>query len=175
MSTALEGGPHHPDDDRADWHHHLVAGVVASYAAAVYIEIGICYAGCWLVAAPFAAEAHGVDPAPECGPRMGQIGHFWNMGSDQFFKEYNGPPPDVVFVDGEHVGPQVGRDCKNALAILKPFGTMIMHDTQPLREGVRGDFGSGTVHSDRLHLEQTPGLEVFTFQRFPGVSLVRRV
>lgn len=161
-------------DGCATWHHELVAGIVASYHECVYVEIGILYAACWNIAAPMAGEAHGVDPDARSGPPMTAEGLFWNVGSDEFFQIYDGSPPDVIFVDGEHVGPQVDRDVDNALALLAPYGTIVMHDTQPMLKDAKRTDLCGTVWETLERLERDDSLQIFTFQRFPGITLIRK-
>ena len=40
----------------------------------------------------------------------------------------------MIFIDGLHLAEQVYRDIKNALAVLKPNGFIILHDCNPPTE-----------------------------------------
>lgn len=56
--------------------------------------------------------------------------------SDQFFE---GPAQqledyDIIFIDGLHESHQVDKDIQNALNKLKPGGTIILHDCNPIKE-----------------------------------------
>lgn len=166
---------HKPEDACATWHEQLLAGIVASYHNCVYIEIGILHGNCYRPAAAQAKEAHAVDPG-DFAMNGGGIGTFWHMTSDLFFEKYDGSPPDVVFIDGEHSQNQAQLDYDNAIKILAPGGTIVFHDTQPIMNnfGRREDL-SGNVWLTRKNLENDPTIEMFTFQRFPGVTLVRRL
>jgi hypothetical protein len=155
----------------ATWHHQIIAGIVASYSKAVYVEIGVLQAECWNVVAPHACEAHGVDPAETCRDFMQAPGKFWHMTSDNFFAEYNGSPPDVIFIDGEHVAPYPDRDADNALKFIADNGTVILHDSQP---GTPPNIGlCGHVYQTRQRLEDNEQLEVYSFRRFPGLTLIQ--
>lgn len=85
-----------------------------------YLEIGC--ADNVLFDAVLAADKTGVDPVR---------GGTHRMTSDAFFDAYDGPPFDVVFIDGLHLYPQVRRDMVNALRHLAPGGWIGMHDMLP--------------------------------------------
>jgi hypothetical protein len=85
-----------------------------------YLEIGC--AGNVLFDAVLAAHKTGVDPVR---------GGTHRMTSDAFFAAYDGPPFDVIFIDGLHLYPQVHRDLDNALRHLAPGGWIGMHDMLP--------------------------------------------
>ena len=56
--------------------------------------------------------------------------------SDDFFE--NTAPSlekwDIIFIDGLHHADQVDRDIENALKNLKPNGSIVLHDCNPLTE-----------------------------------------
>ncbi|HSZ52408.1 MAG TPA: class I SAM-dependent methyltransferase [Caulobacteraceae bacterium] len=85
-----------------------------------YLEIGC--ADNVLFDAVLAADKTGVDPVR---------GGTHRMTSDDFFAAYDGPPFDVIFIDGLHLYPQVRRDLVNALRHLAPGGWIGMHDMLP--------------------------------------------
>jgi SAM-dependent methyltransferase len=53
--------------------------------------------------------------------------------SDEFFA-VNQQSFDLIFIDGLHHSGQVQADVKNALACLKPNGTIVLHDCLPVSE-----------------------------------------
>ena len=55
------------------------------------------------------------------------------MTSDDFFAS-NTRTFDIIFIDGLHEAHQVLKDINNALRFLKPNGTIVMHDCNPLSE-----------------------------------------
>lgn len=85
-----------------------------------YLEIGC--ADNVLFDAVLAADKTGVDPVR---------GGTHRMTSDAFFAAYDGPPFDVIFIDGLHLYDQVHRDLVNALRHLAPGGWIGMHDMLP--------------------------------------------
>ncbi len=42
------------------------------------------------------------------------------MTSDDFFRQYQGPPFDLIFIDGLHLSEQVLTDVRNSLDWLSP-------------------------------------------------------
>lgn len=156
------------------WHVPIIASVVASYPRPTYIEIGVFQGDCLTQVAPQCGEAHGVDVS--FGALKHDIGSAtrWQMTSDEFFEHYEGPAPQVVFVDGDHEYEQARRDARNALAILAPEGVLFLHDTWPVFKAATERLLCGGVHRvlDELHAD--PALEVATIRRWPGLSLVSR-
>ncbi len=98
----------------------IVNLLLSSKPAGRYLEIGC--ADNVLFDAVMAAEKVGVDPVR---------GGTHRMTSDAFFARYDGPPFDMIFIDGLHLYPQVRRDLVNALARLAPGGWIAMHDMLP--------------------------------------------
>ncbi len=77
-----------------------------------------CSTGCntnenfaWLADEFERGEALCVDPG---------MGGTHRMTSDEFFRQYQGPPFDLIFIDGLHLSEQVLTDIKNALQWLSP-------------------------------------------------------
>ena len=71
---------------------------------------------------------------PESEVDLPEGARFWNMPSDEFFSAYDGSPPHVIFIDGDHSYEQAKRDFENALRLLRPAGIVFMHDTWPRDE-----------------------------------------
>lgn len=88
-----------------------------------YLEIGCRDDRCFRRV--HAAQKVGVDP---------EHGGTHRMTSDDFFAHYDGPPFDVIFIDGLHQCLQVIRDAHNALRHLAPNGAIVLHDCLPEKE-----------------------------------------
>lgn len=72
-----------------------------------------------------AASKVGVDP---------RSGGTHRMTSDEYFAKSCDRTFDLIFVDGLHEAPQVLKDVANALKVLNPGGTIVMHDCDPPTE-----------------------------------------
>lgn len=156
------------------WHVPIIAAVAASYAEPTYVEIGVYRGDCLSVVAPACGEAHGVDVSFD--RLMDDIpgARLWQMTSDAFFEAYDGPRPDIVFVDGDHGYEQARRDTLNALEILADNGVLFMHDTWPVFRAATERMVCGGVHRVVEELQADDRLEVTTIRRWPGLSLVAR-
>jgi len=67
-----------------------------------------------------------VDPEPRC-----VVSH--KMTSDDFFTQ-NTERFDIIFIDGLHLDHQVAKDITNALKVLNPNGSIVLHDCYPQTE-----------------------------------------
>ena len=156
------------------WHGPIIAAVAASYAKPTYVEIGVWKGDCLAEVAPVCGEVHAVDvsfdrlPSEIAGVRL------WQMTSDAFFERYDGPRPDIVFVDGDHGYEQALRDAHNALEILADRGVLFMHDSWPVFRAATDRMICGGVHRVVEELQADERLEVATIRRWPGLSLVTR-
>lgn len=69
-----------------------------------------------------------VDPVAEYGATH-------CMPSNHYFLYKNkGMAWDIIFIDGLHLCGQADRDIRNALATLRPGGTLVVHDCLPATE-----------------------------------------
>lgn len=71
------------------------------------------------------ANKIGVDPVE---------GGTHRMGSDEFFKKYQGNPFDLIFIDGLHEQKQFVRDVLNSLSVLHQHGVIVAHDCLPQKK-----------------------------------------
>jgi hypothetical protein len=155
------------------WHGPIIASVVASYSRPTYVEIGVFRGDCLAAVIPVAEQAHGVDVRFDrlaCDVRGARL---WATTSDDFFARYDGPAPDVIFVDGDHSYEQARKDTLNALELLADHGCLFLHDSWPVFHAAT-DATCGEVHRVVAELKQDPALEVATIRRWPGLSLVTR-
>jgi hypothetical protein len=155
-------------DDRGPWWTEVLAGIALSHPGCCYVEIGVEHGVSMNVVAPCCREAHGCDIADRARA-MPRGTRFWHMSSDEFFERYDGPAPNLVFIDGGHAYDQARRDYENAERILAPGGTIALHDTWPGSEAEKAPERCGDVW--RLEAEITA--DKVTFATFPGLTLVR--
>ena len=156
------------------WHGPVIASVVASYSRTTYVEIGVFRGDCLAAVLPVAEQAHGVDVSFERLVCDVEGARLWKMTSDEFFEAYDGPAPDVIFVDGDHAYEQARRDTLNALELLGDDGCLFLHDTWPVFAAATDRLTCCEVHRVVDDLKQDPDLEVATIRRWPGLSLVTR-
>jgi hypothetical protein len=168
-----------------DWHAPIIAGIVKAYARSrptTYIEIGLDRGDTLRVVAPHADRTYAVDvtlsrmESVDLEGFRGEIS-FHEQKSDDFFRAYRGRRADVIFIDGDHSGPQVKLDLLNALGVLAPGGMVIVHDTFPVRqEWADSHCGDGWAVVEQMRqtsrtLAEEP-LQVFTVPLFPGLTFV---
>lgn len=101
-----------------------------------------------------------------------------NFTSDEFFK-YNCGRFDIVFVDGLHLAEQAERDILNSLDILNDGGTIVVHDTNPLKEEWTlekkiSDVWTGDVWKAIYHLRKRDDLTFSTYMDHFGLTVIRR-
>ena len=162
-----------------------------------YLELGVKDGACF-----HALEADtkvGVDPRfafrlpflararAALGARSGTL--YFPTTSDAFFERHGRrlAPFDVVFVDGLHTYEQAYRDVRNALAVLRPGGVVLVHDCNPQTaaaaapslteaartDGFTGDW-NGDVYRAIVRLRTDDGLDVSVLDADQGVGVVRR-
>jgi len=114
----------------------------------------------------------GVDPDPTCNAS-------YCLTSDDFFR-INKATFDLIFVDGLHHNEQVYRDILNSLKCLNKNGTIVVHDCNPVNEGMQAvpqsqDFWTGDVWKAwaRLRSERSD-LEMFVLKNGNGCGIIRK-
>ncbi len=124
---------------------HANVSIAKAIEAKTYLEIG-CQ-GDHVFKAMEVAVKVGVDPV---------VGGNVKMTSDAFFdvlrrsagSEINMVLPetfDLIFIDGDHMHPQVAKDVINALEFLAPGGVITMHDVYPPDAKHEGSHLCGTA------------------------------
>lgn len=156
------------------WHAPIIAAVAASYARPTYVEIGVFRGDCLAEVVPYCGQAHGVDVSFDRLTHDTRLARLWRMTSDEFFASYDGPAPDIVFVDGDHAYEQARRDAHNALEILADHGVLFLHDSWPVLRAATERTVCGGVHRVVEELQADERLEVATIRRWPGLSIVTR-
>ncbi len=104
----------------------ILKRLVARYGYRSYLEIGVA-GGATFKHIPV-AEKIGVDPKWRLWYLLNR--RVKKTTSDRFFAK-NRRTFDLVFIDGLHVAEQAYRDIRNALAVLQPGGTILVHDCMP--------------------------------------------
>jgi len=113
----------------------------------------------------------GVDPDPVCNAS-------YCLTSDEFF-EQNKTTFDLIFVDGLHHNEQVYRDIINSLKCLSKNGTIVVHDCDPVNEGMQAvprtqDFWTGDVWKGWARLRSERGdIEMFVVKNGNGCGVIR--
>jgi hypothetical protein len=157
-----------------EWYPRVIASTCSFYERCVYIEIGVDRGFSIRIIAPNCAEVHAVDIQELSGDCLPAEVTFWHMTSDAFFEAYDGSPPNVVFIDGDHTHHQAARDFANTIAILSVGGIVFLHDTWPTAEEHLRSNACGTVWLLAEEIAARPDLESFTWPGFPGLTAVRR-
>lgn len=120
----------------------LIQSLINSKGYERYLEIGTGVG--WVINNVECKHKDGVDPGVD-GPYTSEDevkkGQSWDhvnypMTSNEFFE---GPAKslegyDLIFIDGLHEAWQVDKDIENSLKMLKPGGTIILHDCNPINE-----------------------------------------
>ena len=137
-----------------------------------YLEIGVDDGTCFSK-----VRCHykvGVDPAASHPVR-------YPVTSDIFFR-HNAEVFDIIFIDGAHYSDQVDKDIANAIGILAPGGSIILHDTNPKSEQAQqsirvkdqtwnGDTWKSVVRFIAHHHER---FSVITLDTDHGLTLIQR-
>lgn len=89
-----------------------------------YLEIGVDDGSCFSQVR--CRYKVGVDPAASYPVRH-------PVTSDIFFR-HNTEVFEIIFIDGAHYSDQVDKDIANAISVLAPGGSIILHDTNPQSE-----------------------------------------
>jgi hypothetical protein len=156
------------------WYPAIIAATCGLYENCVYVEVGTGRGISLQEIAPACAEVHGVDVRPRSEVDLPEGARFWEMASDEFFRGYDGSPPHVIFIDGDHSYEQAKRDFENALRLLRRSGTIFLHDTWPRDEQDATPEFCGDVWRLADEIAQADSLESFTWPAFPGLTAVRR-
>lgn len=101
----------------------IINHLISKFGYSSYLEIGVRYGEC--IRKINCPLKHGVDPALNCS----EVTH--HMTSDEFFANHCNITYDIIFIDGHHDSDYVCRDLNNAIKVLNPNGTIVMHDCCP--------------------------------------------
>lgn len=138
-----------------------------------YLEIGVHRPWCNFDLVRIDGQRVSVDPDKDSGA-------VYTVTSDEYFERLNrGMKFDIVFIDGLHQWEQVLRDVDNALAVLEPGGTIVVHDCDPEtfeRQLVPMTVSqwNGDVWRAWVELRSRPDLEMACLNLDYGVGIIRR-
>lgn len=152
----------------------VLVRLVERFGYGSYLEIGVA-GGATFKNVPV-AEKVGVDPKWRLWYALDR--RVKKTTSDRFFAK-NRRLFDLVFIDGLHVAEQAYRDIRNALGILKPGGTIVVHDCMPeskeqqMVPRVQVSW-TGNVWRAFLKASQDPELDTLILDTNRGCGLIRR-
>lgn len=118
--------------------------------------------------------------------RLPEGGSIAKMTSDEFFalasRQLLLTPIaylDIIFIDGLHEANQVEKDIHNALKVLSPGGTIVLHDCNPPKyehttTGIDGCW-TGDVYKTAIKIAQDPNYTFYTVDTDWGVGVLRPV
>ena len=144
----------------------LINYLIARFDYQKYLEIGCDQNQCFdKVDAPFRI---GVDP---------RQGGTHRMTSDEFFK-YSSENFDIIHIDGLHLASQVIQDIDNSLKVLKPGGTIVLHDCNPLEEvhqfkSPKAEIWNGDVWKAIVEIRRRPDLDTIVGNFDYGCGILR--
>jgi SAM-dependent methyltransferase len=167
FSTYTPRLPHRTIEDSGTSRGNVLGYLIGQYGYTRYLEIGCDLNYLFDVIRPVVSVAVGVDP---------NRGGTHRMTSDEFFAQ-NSDTYDIVFVDGDHTAVQTLKDVDNALKVLSPNGTIVLHDCNPRfehRQYKSSEIYNGDVWKVMGPLRARPDLEAITIDVDHGVGVVRR-
>lgn len=148
--------------------------LVERFGYATYLEIGV--AGGATFKNVRVADKVGVDPKWRLWYALDR--RVKKTTSDRFF-EKNARRFDLIFIDGLHFAEQAYRDIRNALGVLSPGGTIVVHDCMPTSKEqqmvprVQVSW-TGDVWRAFLKASLDPELDTFILDTNRGCGVVRR-
>ena len=152
----------------------ILLGLIDRFGYSSYLEIGVA-GGATFRHIPLRDKV-GVDPQWRLwyalDPKVRKV------TSDRFFAR-NRRDFDLVFVDGLHHAEQAYRDIVHALEVLRPGGTVLVHDCMPEDEAQqavprRQTSWTGDVWRAFLKVSQDDRLTTLIFDANRGCGLIRR-
>lgn len=111
--------------------HKYVIEHIARYTnCKTYLELGIYDGDTFSTVLPVVQRGICVDVKDL---RKKKVGEFYQMTTDEFFKQFN-DNVDIVFIDADHCFDSVVKDFENSLKILNKYGIIFLHDTDPMEK-----------------------------------------
>jgi hypothetical protein len=120
-------------------HHSTFIGHLASiYKPKVYVELGLYEGETFQLVRPHATSAYGVDI--KANAYLERLKQYNNVSihysrTEDFFSSFVGGI-DMAFIDADHCLESVKKDFNNILSRLNPGGIILLHDTDPDRDGL---------------------------------------
>ncbi len=158
---------------------HILNKLVGRFDYRAYLEIGIAGGATFRHLA--VDEKTGVDPRWRWWYLFDR--RIKKTTSDRFFtrnrRSKNPLSFDLVFIDGLHVAEQAWRDICHSLEVLRPHGTIVVHDCMPMSKEQQmvprvQTSWTGNVWRAFLKASQDPGLDTFILDTNRGCGVIRR-
>jgi Methyltransferase domain len=154
-------------------HTSLIAKIVELTGCETYLELGV-YEG-WNIKeiSQYCNNCIGVDITDI---RVFKDFDFRLQSTDDFFKSYDGYPPNIIFIDADHNFEQVKKDFKNSLNCLSEYGIIFLHDTDPTRIQLLVPEFCGDSYKTHNYIKQEhPELNIITLPiSEAGLTIVNR-
>lgn len=137
-----------------------------------FLELGVARGGISMSLAARGADVTGVDVV-ECPDYPGRM---YVMPAEEYFAVHARPDSfDMVFIDADHRYASVILDLQGALFVLKPHGTIVLHDTDPDREEMLADHLCSDCYRVVSNIQNSHDLASVTLPvDDTGLTLVRR-
>jgi len=103
-----------------------------------------------------------------------KCGEFYETTTDLFFEKFT-DKVDVIFIDADHRFEQVKKDFHSAIKILNKYGTIILHDTDPIDSSYFNDGLCSDSYKiiDYIYLLGDYDIITFPFTE-AGLSIIKR-
>lgn len=153
-------------------HPEFVFNMVNIIKPKTYLELGLYMGETFEKMCPIVSECVGVDTKDVRENKV--VGQFYKMTTDEFFV-INKKTFDVIFIDADHAYESVSKDLQNSLKVLNLFGTIFLHDTDPIDRTYTDPGFCGDAYRilDDMH---GLGLTAVTFPiAQEGITIVKRV
>jgi len=147
-----------------------------------YLEIGIAKGECFNRVAPFVkGKAYAVDINDKCKPYIKgnpnlvccicKSDDFFNISSIKIMF-------DLIFIDGEHIYPQVESDFINSWIRLNDNGIICIHDTYPPNKEYLQHCKDSYKIAERLRIDygyEKNNMEWITLPFYYGITIIRKI
>lgn len=135
-----------------------------------YLELGLYEGETFEVANSLVSQCVGVDIKDV---RKQKIGEFHEMTTHDFFAR-NNQMYDMIFIDADHSFKSVKADFLNSLNILRPGGTIILHDTDPVEKKYVDPGYCGDAYKINKYLKSLPHINFLVLPvHTEGLTIVR--
>ena len=164
--------------------HEIIPLIAKGLKPAVYVELGIGYAGSILLSNMIDTlpdtEIWGIDIVDMRAEFSGRNANIFHGSTEQFhrlWEEQGGKPIDLIFIDADHCAESVLEDVGDFLPFLTPdTGIMILHDTWPVDRDWTGPDKSGDSYKvPKVLKSELTNVEIFTLPIHHGLTFIRKV
>jgi hypothetical protein len=152
-------------------HPEFIFSMISLLKPQSYLELGLYMGETFEKVCPIVYDCVGVDIKDVRENK--NVGQFYQMTTTAFFS-INKKTFDVIFIDADHSYENVLSDLKNSLTVLNSFGTIFLHDTDPIDQSYHACGYCGDAYKVIDNMYEL-GLDAITFPiSNEGVTVVRR-